>query len=278
MDTDQVWAIAMVKDEEDIILETLTHIAGEGVDGIAVMDNASSDGTLELLHEARSQLLCPIWIYEEPEIGYFQSARMTWLANIVAKEGASWVIPFDADEIWYCREDRIATYLRGLPDTTLAVGARLWNHFVTSFDEPGNPFTAMAYRDSKSGALPKVAFRPVGEFTVAAGNHGVFMKDPDTGENVLFQPDLSHNQALDIRHFPYRSFDQFLHKVINGGKAYEATDLPKDVGAHWREYYAIWKNGGDDALRELFEEWYYFTAPVTSGLVDDPAPFCRWAS
>ena len=44
MDTDQVWAIAMVKDEEDIILETLTHIAGEGVDGIAVMDNASSEG------------------------------------------------------------------------------------------------------------------------------------------------------------------------------------------------------------------------------------------
>lgn len=277
MDTDQVWAIAMVKDEADIILETLTHVASEGVDGIAVIDNGSSDGTLELLHEARNSLLCPIWIYEDPEVGYFQSVRMTWLSKVVAKEGADWVIPFDADELWYCNDMQVAPYLRSLPKKTASVGARLWNHYGTDLDAPGKPFTSIVYKNPEAGTLPKMAFRPKGNFTVTAGNHGVLRKKRGEEENILFQSDASEDLMINIRHFPYRSFEQFLRKVINGGRAFEATDFPEDMGAHWRQYYTFWKNGGDEAIFEIYKQWFYFADPVGSGMVEDPAPFCRWA-
>ena len=51
-----VWAVAMAKDEGDIIDHTMNHFAANGVDGIIIADNMSNDNTREKMEEAKNNI------------------------------------------------------------------------------------------------------------------------------------------------------------------------------------------------------------------------------
>jgi hypothetical protein len=63
-------------------------------------------------------------------------------------------------------------------------------------------------------ATPDVAFVPNDHVVVAQGNHFV---DVDAAGA------LPAGRGLMVRHFPWRSWDQFQRKVENAGRAYEAS-------------------------------------------------------
>lgn len=116
--------ISMVRDEADIIERTLNHLWAQGVDRIVVLDNGSTDGTTEILHDLRCEVLY------EPEATFLHANRMSWLATEFAKED-EWVIPFDGDELWTFTADGTADVLRChpwvcLPDGTRTHQERLW--------------------------------------------------------------------------------------------------------------------------------------------------------
>lgn len=268
----EVWAIGMVRDEADVIGHTLSHLADEGVDGILIADNLSTDGTRDLLADARRCLDCRVEVLDDPEPGYYQSAKMTRLAARAADLGATWIVPFDADEVWFAHSERLAVALRSLSSDVRVVEARLFNHFATALDLAGtNPFETMIYRQRRTGALPKVAFRWSPDVVVAQGNHAAAFTEATEGRagSVL-------RNDLEVRHFPYRSFEQFKRKAANGAAAYAATDLPDTMGAHWRQYGELLARYGDDALREVWDRWYWFLSPTDADLARDPAPFMRW--
>ena len=98
------------------------------------------------------------------------------------------------------------------------------------------------------GELPKVAVRPFPGVRIHQGNHGA-----DYGITV---PD-----QLVIRHYPYRSAEQFERKVRNGAAAYAATNLADDIGAHWRQYGEILESEGPDALAGVFHKWFFYPRP-----------------
>ena len=104
----------------------------------------------------------------------------------------------------------------------------------------------------------KVAARTRPAVTIHQGNHGA-----DHGERV--------DGRLIVRHFPYRSVEQFVSKVRNGAAAYAATDLPEHEGQHWRDYGRILQDGGPDALADVFRQWFWQAEP-TRDLIFDPAP------
>ncbi len=272
-----VWGVSMMRDEADVAYHTVRHLAGEGLDGIIVADNLSGDATRAELERARTDLAngtpweraCELIIVEDDEPGYYQSAKMTALAATAAKEhGAKWIVPFDADELWYTRGDRLGIVLGALGSYVAGVQALLYNHFPSSIDPPGvNPFETIQWRQRVAGALPKVAFRWTPDIVILQGNHAI------AGASGMIS-----RGSVELRHFPYRTFDQFCHKAQMGAAAYAATDLPASEGAHWREYGAILERHGVSALREVYERWFWFLAPVEGGLVLDPAPFCRWAT
>lgn len=272
-----VWGVSMMRDEGDVAYHTICHLAGEGLDGIIVADNLSCDDTRAELERARVDLAkgspweraCELIIVEDDEPGYYQSAKMTALAAKAAREhGAKWIVPFDADELWYVRGDRLGIVLGSLGSYVAGVEASLYNHFPSSIDPAGdNPFKTIEWRQRQAGALPKVAFRWTPEIVIQQGNHAI------AGSTGL----ITRNSA-ELRHFPYRTFDQFCHKAQMGAAAYAATDLPMTEGAHWREYGAILDRYGVSALREVYERWFWFLAPVEGGLVLDPAPFRRWCN
>jgi len=254
------FGICMAKDELDVIEGTVRHMADE-VDHLIVADNGSTDGTREVLEELAAFM--PLTVLDDPEPAYYQSDKMTALAVRAVSAGATWIVPFDADEVWLA-----PTRLRDvLADTEATVAsAALFNHFCTAVDPVAvHPFDSIVWRQANPAPLPKVAFRWEPGAVIHQGNHGVSL--PSGGQV---------EQLIEVRHFPYRSPEQFVSKARNGAAAYRAADLPENQGAHWRAYGDLLDRHGEDALRDVFRQHFWYLSPVDSGMVLDPAPFMRW--
>jgi hypothetical protein len=256
----------MVRNEADIIGPIIEHMLTQ-VDRIIVADNLSTDGTREILQSF------PIQVIDDLEEGYYQSKKMTALAQIAREQGAQWVVPFDADEYWTTRTSQtIKQALKSLPPTVLVATADLWDHVATGEDpdEP-NPLKRIQWRRSIPVPLPKVACRVTREMVIEQGNHSATY--PDTA----WPPTIKN--LLTVRHFPYRSVEQFLSKVQLGAAAYKATDLPDSMGAHWRQWGAILESEGEEAVAGIFRKFFwrhtpsepiYIDTEYQPGLVLDP--------
>lgn len=274
-----VWAITMVKDEIDVIEPVLRHVAAQGVAGIIVADNASTDGTWEALRKLHLELACDLVVIPDEEVAYYQSRKMSALAEQAHAAGATWIWPFDADEVWYfgTKGERLADVIERAPGTIDVIHSRLWHHRVTVLDpepneeiEPGSgrlarsPFERMRYREREEAPLGKVIVRWRPGSIIHQGNHDVMLQG--AGPHPA-----SVDSDVQVRHFPYRSEDQFVRKAINGTAAYAATDLPMEIGLHWREFGAVYARGGLAALRAAYRKHFVHDLPTASGLVYDPA-------
>lgn len=253
---DLVVAIARVKDEQDIIARTAGRMV-EQCDHLLIADNQSTDGTRDLLADLQREHPNRVTVVDDPEVGYFQARQMTELAARAAEMGAEWVVPFDADEWWSSPIETIAYVLRRERGASI-VTAELYDHVATGNDpdEP-DPINRIGWRRIQAGALPKVACRARAAVSIHQGNHGA-----DFGATI---------PGLQIRHFPYRSVEQFVSKVRNGAAAYAATDLPEHQGKHWRDYGQLLEAGGPDALGDVFRAWFWTATPTLDhSLTFDP--------
>ena len=258
------WAVSTVKDELDVIEGTVRHMLDE-VDGVIVADNGSTDGTRDVLAALADEFGERLVVVDDPEVAYYQSARMTRLAEMAAmRHGATWIVPFDADELWVSVGDRIAEDLSAT-DADI-VTAEVFTFLPSGIDpEQGSPFERIRWRLRDPLPLPKVAFRWTTGAVIHQGNHGV---DRPCGSTIT--------DGLRVYHFPYRTLEQFVRKAKNGATAYKATDLPENVGAHWRGYGEIAERFGDDALGDVYREHFWALSPADKGWVLEPAPFMRW--
>lgn len=252
------FGIMMVRDEADIIEATVTNLLRQ-CDHVIVSDNLSTDGTYDILENLDVTLL----VDDDP--AYHQSLKMTALATRAREMGADWVVPADADEYWYSPHfDTISECLDDLDRYSIAE-CELYNHIPTAVDPSGvGPVATMGWRFRAPGQLPKVACRTDERLTIHMGNHGA-----DYGR---FAGRTIKSQLV-IRHFPYRSPEQFVRKAVQGAEALRKTDLPESAGAHWRQYADLYEAGGDEALHEVFRTWFWSGEPETNpDLIFDPAP------
>ncbi len=253
-----VFAISLVKDEHDLIETTVRRAAAE-VDHQIILDNASTDGTREILSDLAREL--PITVEDDPEIGYLQSQKTSRLAAKAAEMGAEWVVARDADEVWYSPFGRVADILSEHPGAVAT--AAIFDHVATGIDpdEP-DPTKRIGWRRREPCPLHKVACRPNLPVTITQGNHGAHYPSQEPLDGSLV-----------IRHYPHRSVEQLVRKVRNGAAAYAATDLPFDQGQHWREWGQMLDERGEDAIADLFREWYWSADPASDPeLIFDPAP------
>lgn len=260
-------AIGMVRDEFDILPYTLAHMLTQ-VDAVLLADNGSVDGTREWLRE---QIGDRVFVVDDPVRGYWQSQKTTALASVARDMGASWVLPFDADEAWFARDGRrIADVLAELPESVRIARADLWDHVATGEDpDDPNPLTRIGWRRAHCAPLSKVACRALPGLTISQGNHDAIYDDCDLPVTVA--------NLLTIRHYSYRSAAQTIRKVRNGAEAYAATDLPEVQGVHWRQMGRM----TDEQIADAYRTWYWRadpSRPITiegerqGPLVFDPAP------
>lgn len=235
-----IWAIGMVRDEEDVLEATLRTLVEGGVDRILIVDNGSRDGTRDLLEHLRRDL--PLTIGDDRLDAYEQSAKMTHLSDLVTTAGARWVIPFDADELWTGMDGTIAETLKAQRHPIITTD--LVNIFPDA-ERPGH------WRlDPQPHPDPKVAFRPFHRAVLSMGNHAVL------------RPGRA-GTGLGVIHRPWRSFAQFARKTRQGAEAIAAADLPQDKGRHWRalgaQDDATLRRQWDDLLRGRADDavaWY----------------------
>lgn len=237
-------AVSMMRDESDVAAAVVNHLFAHGVHRILVNDNNSVDGTGDILRA------CGATVFDDPEIGYYQDAKMSALATVAYEMGADWVLPFDADEIFYPTDGgTLAEFFATC--TADVVEARGWDHIATAC-HPG-PFSPD--RRVAQQKLPKVAFRACERPYVHMGNHDV---------DRLMDGGLdTRTGGLSYRHFQYRSLEQYVRKVRNGREAYEASNLHYNYGTHWRV-------AGAKSDAELAADWAAMCAEP--GLIFDPAP------
>jgi glycosyltransferase involved in cell wall biosynthesis len=252
----------LVKDEADIIGYTIEHLFQQ-VDAVIVADNDSTDGTTEILDELAdgSQMV----VLNDHKVAYWQSKKTSLLAHYAERLGHTWVVPCDADEYWYAYDGRpISHLLAGLAPDVWIVDAHIYHHFPTFIDEAdgeiANPFRRIRYRLPHHAALPKVAARTDRSLVIEAGNHGAYYQA--RGHVIT-------SGGLALRHYSWRNSDQYLTKIRNGQRAYAATDLPENIGAHWR----MFEGATDDAIRQHFFDYFLFEDErIAAELVYDPAP------
>jgi glycosyltransferase involved in cell wall biosynthesis len=246
------FAISMVRDEADIIGATVAHMLGQ-VDHVIVADNGSTDDTRAILSDLGVEVV------DDPDPAYYQSRKMTALAQRAAAAGATWVVPFDADEIWCAADGRIADLLAA--STVDVVTAALYDHVPSALDpDVADPVRRIGWRRATPTPLPKVACRVAPDLVIAQGNHAATYDRPHV-----------EVAGLVVHHYPYRSADQFVRKARNGSQAYRATDLPDTAGAHWRQYGDLLDAHGPEVLAGVFRRWFWSPDPTADGLVWDPA-------
>lgn len=252
----KIFGICMVRDAEDIIEYVVKHMMEE-VDHVVVADNLSKDRTRNILESLTGN----ITVIDDNDPAYRQSEKMTALAMLAKKMGAEWVVPFDADEWWYATDgDTIANTIR--KNNYCINAASMYDHVVTATDgDNPNPIKRIAWRKDTKTPLHKVACRVTDDLVIEMGNHNATY--------TTHMPTYSHN-LLEVRHYPVRTAEQFMHKAIMGGQALELTDLPETMGLHWRHHYTLYQSGGKEIMEDAFQTYYFSKNPTDDGLIFDP--------
>jgi hypothetical protein len=249
----------LVRDEEDILRANIEFHRAVGVDFFIATDNKSVDSTAEILKDYERQGLLH-YIYEGTD-DYNQAEWVTKMARLAASEfDATWVINNDADEFWWpMNHSDLRSELDAVPWDRNIVQAKRRN-FVPVDGSVESFSSAMIYRENVSlnadggPLLPKVAHRAIPDVTVAQGNHRVWG----------FNHSAVVHDAVEIQHFPLRSYAQFENKIVKGGQAYERNDkFGAGVGHNWRRLYKEYKKGN---LMQYYKEESYSPERIQQGI------------
>lgn len=289
--TIKLWAIAMAKDEGDIVYHTMCHLAANHVDGIIVANNLSKDDTPHKMEMAKQKINekypdTEVILLEDNILAYTQSQKMSDLGKLARERGANWVIPFDVDEIWYSPNSNLKKAFQDLDDQGYDVYRALYtNHSITEFDPVGeSPFHSMVYKwNLPTNHKSAFRFRPTDKFvSISNGNHlinyngvgfnaGAKVAMDDYGhDKIVFGP-----QTVQIRHFQWRSLDHFMRKILNAYESCRALGPGADLynGAAWEEHFKIYEKDGKEGLKEYFYKNILVSAENGIGtLIHSPAP------
>lgn len=215
-----VWGVCLAKNEEDIIGHTVQHMLEQGVAGLIVVDNCSSDSTRSIL-DGIADADPRLHVGTDAETGFYQGRKTSYLAHLAWRAGADWVVPFDADEFWYAPGATLAEYLGGLQCDQVWCDYRNVYPLVADGQlHLGNGHSVQV--DRVASAWMRIVFRTRRWVWVGEGNHA--LRDSDT----------LPARGLHMLHFSYRSLAQYSRKVQNGVAALEAAGMDGSIATHWR--------------------------------------------
>jgi hypothetical protein len=215
----------LARDEADVVDAQIAFHLHAGVDFVIATDNASTDGTTEILE--RYERAGVLRLIREPSDDMRQDTWVTGMARLAAVDhGAEWVINADADEFWWPRGGSLKDVLAAVPDR-FGVVRGCWRHFLPRPDDetffaermivrlatPAHP----GDKDTIFHAHQKVAHRAHADVEIERGNHNA--------EAPGLEP-LRAWHPIEVLHFSFRSLAQLERKARGGwlrSPGYEPT-------------------------------------------------------
>ena len=250
----------LARDEADVVDAQVAYHLHAGVDHVIATDNASSDGTTEIL-ERYERAGC-LQLLHEPADDMRQDEWVTRMARLAATEhGADWVLHADADEFWWPRGGTLRDVLATVP-ARYGVVRGCWRHFLPRPDDGAFFAERMTVRLATPAhpgdkqtifhAHQKVAHRASAEVEIERGNHNA----DAPGLEVLraWHP-------LEVLHFSFRSVAQLERKARGGwlrSPTYEPTTHRLLLDEAFR----------DGRLQEHYDAYVVDDASLARGLAD----------
>jgi Glycosyl transferase family 2 len=240
--TQKIVAICTVRDEGDIIEAFVRHTLAFA-DHLVVLDNGSTDKTLEILRALVHDCSLPVEVVEDPSPGHWRWKRMTRLLKefAVGRFGADWVLCLDADEFIDAESPLHFRRSLSLLDGPVAIE---WRTYVPHREDDGteiNPvlrirhrLASEVYQRCKVIVPGSIAGRA--DIHLGQGNHEVF-----AGETALV---MTTFRGTTLAHFPLRGPEHFAWKVALRALQYAAM-YEKDAGWGW-ELTQYWQTLKDD--------------------------------
>ena len=226
--------VSMVKNESDIIESFVRHHLNV-VDEIIIVDHNSCDSTKQILECLIAEGL-PIHISTDYRVEQAQSEIMTDLVYRAINEyNADIVIPLDADEFLIntqTKED-CRTILQNLDSMSIYFIDSM--NSIPTFDETEKFILWRSCLKSKATQKSSKIFigrKVANRYHIALkqGNHDILISHR---KKKLIN--FSHCQQLQLAHFPVRSKEHFMSKMLSGwiANAARPNKNPQDA-CHWK--------------------------------------------
>ncbi len=234
-------AVGVVRNCADIIAFSTLHHILLGVDHCFVIDNGSTDGTMELL-KAIAKKAPKLCVIADPS-PYEQERIVGAVINEVTRAEKAIVIPFDSDELWDAPIPKLKReFSRG---TANILECEIINFVQNRRVKTPSPFSWMrAYRRAplingeahslvRSQAIsfveaefpPKVLFQAEGSVELAKGAHSVAF----AGSRKEFSAKFA------CFHLPIRSRQELFKRAYD--YAPRIAPFRKDAGHSWQSAY-----------------------------------------
>ena len=241
----------LVRDEVDIIDENIKYHLENGVDMIVVIDNGSKDGTRDILDKYVKK---GVLFYEVEDSHTFEQDK--WVTRLIGialkKYNATHVINCDADEFWTSKYGNlkrsiaenyfcdviyvpVINFLPPIDKRKVGFKIRDFVYYVfNTISCPGE----VGKRVSSELLMYTYPEKVITSSKVKAVGYG--------NDSVISKGHLTEKRSssIFIRHYPIRSFSQFVTKVVNGGSSYEKNPIDNpSTGWHWKAWYKTYKSG-----------------------------------
>ena len=271
---------SVVRNEADIV-ETFVRHNLATLDGLAVVDHGSTDGTSEILTALVREGL-PLFVARDDSPEFDQKTMANRLVrHVFATSDAAWIFPLDADEFLKApSREALESALDRVPAGQHVLVE--WQTYVPDFGGalgiPEAIRTARRLARERHG-FPKAAvsrhFVNAADRSLIKGNHGVVLDGPMviTVAGARLAP-----HVVALAHVPVRTAAQFSVKIAIGWLATLASaSFNGGDSFHWRDAFAYLRSGRPLTPQQLAsfaanygvrqEQWLPLDAIE---LIDDP--------
>ena len=237
----------MVKNEEDII-ESFIRYNLNIMDEMIVLDNGSSDNTLNILNNLKAENL-PISVIIDEDNHYNQDMKLTKLMYQAFDDyDADIVCVLDADEFISSDNQNPREILQNI-DLNKYYLIKWQTYVPTEEDDPNVDFIPLRINHIRDEMFDRFYKVIVPKGIIKNRNIALEM-----GSHDLVNVDLTPDKSLDLKiaHFPLRSKEQTMSKILVGWpNMYFKNRRNNKYGTHWKLFFDKIKENGSISDEDL---------------------------